>query len=123
MDFKTSGASDEKLPDTTQGIAEDKPDLLPEYCHYRDEGCEFAGSCLRCPFPRCLYEEPGGRRHWLKEQRDREIARLFRGGNRGVKELAGLFRLSQRTIQRALKSTLVASTSLSGAGFETEKER
>jgi len=23
-------------------------DLLTEYCHYRDDGCEFANSCLNC---------------------------------------------------------------------------
>ena len=86
-----------------------EPDLPPEYCHYRDEGCEFADSCLSCPFPQCLYDEPRGKQRWLKELRNKEIARLFSGGGWGVKELALLFRLSQRTIQRALKSTLPIS--------------
>ncbi len=36
-------------------------DLPPEYCHYRDEGCEFADSCLNCPLTECIYDEPGGR--------------------------------------------------------------
>jgi hypothetical protein len=42
-------------------------DLPPEYCHYRDDGCEFAdnllhckASCLSCPFPNCVYDEPRG---------------------------------------------------------------
>ena len=35
----------------------DDPDLPPEYCHYQDEGCEFADSCLNCPFARCIYDE------------------------------------------------------------------
>ncbi|MFC2011982.1 hypothetical protein ACFLVU_02510 [Chloroflexota bacterium] len=35
-------------------------DLPPEYCHYRDEGCDLAESCLNCPFARCVYDEPGG---------------------------------------------------------------
>ncbi|MFH1031210.1 MAG: hypothetical protein V1767_01365 [Chloroflexota bacterium] len=26
-------------------------DLPPEFCQYRDEGCEVATSCLRCPLP------------------------------------------------------------------------
>ena len=26
-------------------------DLPPEFCRYRDEGCELAESCLDCPFP------------------------------------------------------------------------
>ncbi len=31
-------------------------DLPPEYCHYQDEGCELADSCLNCPFARCIYD-------------------------------------------------------------------
>ena len=78
-------------------------DLPPEYCHYRDEGCDLADSCLNCPFPRCIYEQPGGRQHWLKERRDKEVTRLFATGGKGVKELALMFGVSQRTVQRILK--------------------
>jgi len=81
-------------------------DLQPEYCHYRDEGCEFADSCLNCPFTKCIYEEPRGRQRWLKRQRDKEIVRLFNIGGKGVKELASMFGLSQRTVQRVLKHSL-----------------
>ena len=42
----------------TKGI---ELDLPPEYCRYRDEGCEMASSCLNCPPPGCVYELPGGR--------------------------------------------------------------
>ena len=78
-------------------------DLPPEYCCYRDEGCELADSCLNCPFLKCIYEEPGGRRRWLKERRDKEIVRLFTTKSKGIKQLATMFSLSQRTVQRALK--------------------
>jgi hypothetical protein len=78
-------------------------DLPPEYCHYQDEGCELAESCLNCPFPECIYDEPGGKQRLLKEQRNAEIARLFGTGKKSVKELAQMFNLSVRTIQRALK--------------------
>jgi hypothetical protein len=78
------------------------PDLKPEYCHYKDEGCEYAQSCLECPYPQCLYDEPRGRQQWLKELRNKEINRLFSAGWK-VKEMALLFGVSQRTIQRALK--------------------
>jgi hypothetical protein len=81
-----------------------EPDLPPEYCHYRDEGCDLAKSCLNCPFPQCVYELPRGRQRWLKKQRNQEIARLFRSGGKGVKELALMFGVSSRTIQRALKN-------------------
>jgi len=78
-------------------------DLPPEYCRYQDGGCEFADSCLDCPFPKCIYDEPGGRQRWLKGLRDKEVARLFATESKGVKELALMFGVSQRTVQRALK--------------------
>ncbi len=95
-----SGVDQEK----TQGEPnQNEPDLKPEFCHYRDEGCEYAKACLDCPFPQCLFDEPRGRQRWMKQTRDREIKRLFNAGNK-VKELAALFGVSERTIQRALKS-------------------
>ena len=85
-------------------------DLPPEFCHYHDEGCELAtahlghqSSCLKCPFPQCIYDERGGRQRCAKRLRDQEIARLFRTEGKRGKELAGMFSVSQRTIQRALK--------------------
>jgi len=81
-------------------------DLPPEHCRYRDEGCELADSCLRCPFPHCIYEMPRGRQSWLKKQRDREMTRLFTAEGKRVRELAQSFGVSQRTVQRALKNTL-----------------
>ncbi len=80
----------------------DESDLPPEYCHYRDEGCDFASSCLDCPFSRCIYDEPGGKQHFVKELRNKEILRLYIQG-RQIKELATMFAISQRTIHRALK--------------------
>lgn len=77
-------------------------DLLPEYCRYQDDGCEFADSCLNCSFPECIYAQPGGRQHWLKKLRDREVLKLHAKG-KGVKELAEMFGTSQRTVQRILK--------------------
>ena len=79
-------------------------DLPPEYCHYTDEGCEFLDSCLKCPLPQCLYDEPQGKQRWLKELRNRQIERLYGDGWR-IKELALMLGLSRRTIQRALKSS------------------
>jgi len=78
-------------------------DLPPEYCHYQDSGCEFADSCLNCPFPKCIYDEPGGKQHWLKNLRDEAVLRLSIDQGKTVKELAVMFGVSQRTIQRVLK--------------------
>jgi hypothetical protein len=87
-------------------VQSDELDLPPEYCHYRDEGCELADSCLNCPLPKCIYDEPGGRQHWLKRQRNRQIVRLFTTEGKGVKELASMFNISRRTVQRVLKNSL-----------------
>ena len=81
----------------------DEQDLPPEYCHYRDEGCEFADSCLDCPFPQCIHEQPRGRQRWLKRTRQKEMIRLLTSEGKGVKELATIFGVSQRTVQRVLK--------------------
>jgi DNA-binding transcriptional ArsR family regulator len=85
----------------------DELDLPPEYCRYHDEGCELAASCLSCPLPRCVYDQPRGRQRWLKRARDREIVKRFTTAGSGVKELALEFGVSQRTVQRALKKTLI----------------
>ncbi len=87
-------------------LPENEPDLLPEYCQYRDEGCDLAGSCLHCPFPQCVYEQPGGKQRWMKTLRNREITRLFAREGKEIKELASMFGVSQRTVQRALKDSL-----------------
>jgi hypothetical protein len=103
LETRENGGAD---PEEVQGsIGLDAPDLRPEYCHYKDEGCEYAQSCLDCPYPQCLYDEPQGRKQWLKELRNKEINRLFSNGWE-AKELALLFGVSQRTVQRALKENL-----------------
>ena len=89
-------------------------DLPPEYHHYQDEGCELAESCLNCPLPVCIYEEPGGKRRLLKRKRAREMARLFTDEGKGVKELAQIYGVSQRTVQRALKTAFNDSTRRAG---------
>ena len=88
------------------GLNESNPDLLPEYCQYKDEGCDLAISCLNCPFPVCVYEQPGGKQRWLKKLRDGEIIKLFTDEGRGIKELALRFGVSRRTVQRALSDSL-----------------
>jgi len=101
MEFETAIIEpDEAL--TTPETTDDNTDPLPEYCHYQDEGCEFAASCLNCPFLRCVHDEPGGKQHFVKELRDREVLRRYTAG-KTIKELAMMFGISQRTVHRALK--------------------
>jgi hypothetical protein len=104
MDFLTHEIGGDALESEERIGQQDLHDLPPEFCHYRDEGCEYATSCLACPFPQCLYDEPRGRQRWLKDRRNKEIKKLFSSGWK-INELALLFGVSQRTIQRALKES------------------
>jgi len=92
----------EKPEDSPEKL-DDELDLPPEYCHYQDNGCELAASCLNCPLARCIYDEPGGRQRYMKRLRNKEIVRLFASEGKDLKELAAIFGISQRTVQRALK--------------------
>ena len=78
-------------------------DLLPEYCHYRDEGCEFAPSCLNCSFPYCLEDVPRGKQYQRKESRDLAILEVFRADGTTLGGLARKFGVSKRTVQRVLR--------------------
>jgi len=78
-------------------------DLLPEEIDWRDEGCDVFPSCLNCPLPRCVEEELRGQQRLRMAARNRQMAELRRRG-KSVKEIAELFGLSQRTVQRALKN-------------------
>ena len=78
-----------------------KTDLPPEDINWRDEGCQFYPSCLNCPLPRCIEEEPRGK------QRLKKIARAIRMGElkqsgKSLEEIASTFAVSKRTVQRAL---------------------
>ncbi len=77
-------------------------DLPPEFCHYKDEGCELASSCLNCPFPQCTLDIPRGKQQFLKGQRDKKILEGYRQGKK-VARLAEEFDISQRTVQRVLQ--------------------
>ena len=89
------------LEEENQPDGRHQADLKPEFIQYRDEGCEYARSCLECPFSRCLYDDPRGNHHRFRKLRNREIKRLFKAG-RKVSQLARLFKVSRRTVERVL---------------------
>ncbi len=78
-------------------------DSLPEFCHYRDEGCALYPSCLRCPFPRCLDDEPRGRQRFSISQRREQMERMHSEGKTTL-EMARILGVSRRTVQRALQT-------------------
>ena len=88
-----------------RNLTEEHSDFPPEYCQYTDAGCEFSPSCLNCCLPVCVYDEPGGKQALRLHRRMVEIIRLFQQEGKSVKELAGLFGVSVRTVQRTLKET------------------
>jgi lambda repressor-like predicted transcriptional regulator len=77
-------------------------DSLPEEFPYEDKGCELSPSCLDCPFPDCLEEEPWGKERFLKRRRAQRMLELKREG-KSLKEIARIFGVSPRTVQRWLK--------------------
>jgi hypothetical protein len=79
-------------------------DLRPEFCYYQDEGCEFSETCLNCPLPVCVHDEPGGMRRLRNNLRDRRIAHQFTSGGKSTGDLAAIHGVSRRTVQRALKT-------------------
>ena len=94
----------DELSVNPEGLQELDP--LPEHCQYQDEGCDLAGSCLNCPFDECVYARPGGKKRWLREERFAEMARLYVDEGKSIRELADLFGVSRRTVQRDLKASL-----------------
>lgn len=72
---------------------------LPEFVHYRDEGCKWWPSCLECPYEKCVLDEPIKTR--MKQQRNEEIKRKAKEGMVET-DLSKEYSLSLRTIQRIL---------------------
>ena len=78
-------------------------DMQPESYAYRDNGCAVARSCLRCPLPRCKYDDPNERRREARDRRDGEMLAVRRRERLTVSELAVRFGVSERTVFRAVQ--------------------
>jgi len=88
-------------------------DSKPEHHEYRDGGCKYAddylgegkkSSCLNCPFypDPCIYDRGKGYMQRLKiEQRTKQVIKLWKQG-RKPEELMGIFKVSRKTIDRAI---------------------
>ncbi|KKN58166.1 hypothetical protein LCGC14_0555070 [marine sediment metagenome] len=63
--------------------------------------CETSSACLACEMPECSLEIGRGER-WLKKLRDKGMLRQAALG-RNVRDLAAMFRVDVRTVQRVLK--------------------
>jgi len=82
------------------------PDVLPQDIQWRDQGCELFPSCLNCPRSRCIEEEPRGKQKVRSQARARGMAAL-RDEGKTVRQIAGVYGVSVRTVQRALETLKV----------------
>jgi DNA-binding transcriptional regulator LsrR (DeoR family) len=59
---------------------------------------------LNCPLPVCIDDEPGGKKRTLKRRRAAEMERLYTNEGKTISELAQIYKVSCRTVTRALKA-------------------
>ena len=94
-------------------------DLIPDYLNWKDSGCELFDSCLSCPRTKCIEEEPHGRQKRRMNARANRMAAL-KGQGKSAKEIARLFEVSIRTVQRSLAAKKDANVkSLRGEPVES----
>ena len=91
--------SDDSRPDMQ---VTEPGDSLPEYHKYHDEGCTLFPSCLECPLSRCRYDEQAGGQRMALKLRNREVMRQRTEEGKGTAELARIFGVSTRTVQRII---------------------
>lgn len=102
-----------KIPRSTSA------DRLPESTYYRDTGCDVYPSCLRCPLPKCIYEETPEERAATQQRRDSAIYQRYeellptwnsRLGAGFVGVLCDEFGVSKRTVHRAVRRCRTKAT-------------
>ncbi|MEC7880398.1 MAG: hypothetical protein VX590_00170 [Chloroflexota bacterium] len=76
--------------------------ITPDESNYFDSGCKYSPTCLNCPLPLCIYDDPNFFKNFLKESRDKNIFKDYKKGV-SVKDLSLKYEVSIRTIQRSLK--------------------
>jgi len=73
-----------------------------EYVNWKDAGCDLYPSCLSCPLPQCIEEQPRGRQRQRMYERSSGMMAL-RDRGLAAREIAAVYRVSVRTVQRALR--------------------
>ena len=97
-------------------------DSLPEHWDYSDTGCQFSPSCLKCPLPRCKYDDPDKARRMGVLQRDREIVLLRTKHRAPIDLLAHAYGVSSRTVFRALEEARAARGGTANNEQQTAKD-
>ena len=86
-------------------------ELSSDDSNYFDTGCKYSPTCLNCPLPICIYDDPNFFKNFIKESRDKSIFQDYEKGM-SVKELSVKYEVSIRTIQRSIKLDSSAETTL-----------
>jgi len=66
-------------------------------------GCDLYLDCLRCPLPRCRFDEKARRSRAARMLQARDILKERTSVGKSVAELAAEHDLSKRTIQRIIR--------------------
>ena len=67
-----------------------------------EDGCEHGGpSCLECPLPACVFDEPNSVRRQKRDARYREYVEAL-GRGMTVEEVCRAYEVMERTVYRAL---------------------
>ena len=82
-------------------MSNNKTDYNNEHFNWRDEGCELFSSCLNCPLSYCIEEVPRGKQKLRLLDRAGQMADIRYQG-KSTEEIARIFGVSGRTVQRAL---------------------
>jgi hypothetical protein len=82
----------------------DDSDLLFYHKMYEDLGCQMAPSCLNCPLPQCIHDDPRwGRRNQQNQQREKDTPIMLALHNGvTVEDAAARFGIAVRTVYRAM---------------------
>jgi len=78
-------------------------DIVPEFIHYEDTGCEVSQACLNCPLPQCKYDDPAWFQRHQRLIKDLKVLTVMRLENLTVEETAEHFSVTVRTIFRIMR--------------------
>lgn len=70
---------------------------------YQDKGCRHFESCLDCPLAECVYDNPAAASKLAHRERYQAIYRAVIEGGLTTEAAALQFRVTERTIFRALR--------------------
>jgi len=88
-------------------------DILPDDLNWKDTGCELYEACLACPRDKCIEDMPRGRQRMRMSSRTSKML-LLRARGKSVKDIARIFEVSVRTVQRALAPRVGTEKTVNG---------